>query len=67
MFFKYAAQFGSKMRNSILSVSCLSLSEFRYCPEQHMLSVSLEQTHFTEMQRKWPEWKLEKQVNRLDF
>lgn len=32
-----------------------------------MLSVSLEQTHFTEMQRKWPEWKLEKQVNRLDF
>lgn len=32
-----------------------------------MLSVSLEQTHFTEMQCKWPEWKLEKQVNRLDF
>lgn len=45
----------------------LSLSEFRYCLEQHKLSVSLEQTRFTEVQRKLPEWKFEKQINRLDF
>lgn len=67
MFFKYCSIWVKDEKFHPLCQLSLSLSEFRYCPEQHMLSVSLEQTHFTEMQCKLPEWKLEKEVNRLDF